>query len=450
MSPLKVAALFLLGVVLLFPNKLAAQEQLSLQDAIRIGLQNNYDIQIAGRQEAIAENNVTRGNAGFLPNVDARGGRTFSENNSRQQFQTGPDRTRNGASSNNLNGSINLNWTIFDGMGMFINYERLKALEKSGALFTRETVQNTLANIFDNYFEVVRQSKKMQAIEDAIAISQARVDIAQAQYEVGVSAKVEILRAQVDFNTDRSELLVQQEALQNAKINLNQLLSRDPNIDFVAVDSIVVDPNLNYGNADAGMLANNPLLGRLKLNQEIASLDIKSVRASRFPVIGVVGAYNFNRSENEPLNEFSPLFNQNRGYNYGLSVSLPLFRGFNTNRLAQNARINLESANLEYKRQQNMLDASLARAYSQYTNRLQLLQLEETNLTLAQENAAIALERYRLGLLTAIELREAQRNQLVAENRLIDIQFQAKAAETELKRISSTLLQEGADRKSVV
>ncbi|MDO6390147.1 TolC family protein [Pontibacter sp. BT731] len=445
MSPLKVAALFLLGVVLLFPNKLAAQEQLSLQDAIRIGLQNNYDIQIAGRQEAIAENNVTRGNAGFLPNVDARGGRTFSENNSRQQFQTGPDRTRNGASSNNLNGSINLNWTIFDGMGMFINYERLKALEKSGALFTRETVQNTLANIFDNYFEVVRQSKKMQAIEDAIAISQARVDIAQAQYEVGVSAKVEILRAQVDFNTDRSELLVQQEALQNAKINLNQLLSRDPNIDFVAVDSIVVDPSLNYGNADAGMLANNPLLGRLKLNQEIASLDIKSVRASRFPVIGVVSAYNFNRSENEPLNEFSPLFNQNRGYNYGLSVSLPLFRGFNTNRLAQNARINLESANLEYQRQQNLLDAALARAYSQYTNRLQLLQLEETNLTLAQENAAIALERYRLGLLTAIELREAQRNQLVAENRLIDIQFQAKAAETELKRISSTLLQEGAE-----
>ncbi|GGG24567.1 TolC family protein [Pontibacter amylolyticus] len=445
MSPLKVAALFLLGVVLLFPHKLAAQEQLSLQDAIRIGLQNNYDIQIAGRQEAIAENNVTRGNAGFLPNVDARGGRTFSENNSRQSFQTGPDRTRNGASSNNLNGSINLNWTIFDGMGMFINYERLKALEKSGALFTRETVQNTLANIFDNYFEVVRQSKKMQAIEDAIAISQARVDIAQAQYEVGVSAKVEILRAQVDFNTDRSELLVQQEALQNAKINLNQLLSRDPNIDFVAIDSIVVDPNLNYGNADAGMLANNPLLSRLKLNQEIASLDIKSVRASRFPVIGVVGAYNFNRSENEPLNEFSPLFNQNRGYNYGLSVSLPLFRGFNTNRLAQNARINLESANLEYKRQQNLLDAALARAYSQYTNRLQLLQLEETNLTLAQENAAIALERYRLGLLTAIELREAQRNQLVAENRLIDIQFQAKAAETELKRISSTLLQEGAE-----
>ncbi|WP_018479763.1 TolC family protein [Pontibacter roseus] len=442
MSPLKAAALFLLGIVLLFPHKLVAQEQLSLEEAIRIGLQNNYDIQIANRQEAIAGNNVTRGNAGFLPNVDARGSRTFTENNSRQSFQTGPDRTRNGASSNNLNYSVNLNWTIFDGLGMFINYERLKALEKSGQLITRETVQNTLASISDNYFEVVRQSKKMQAIEDAIAISQARVEIAQAQYEVGVSAKVEILRAQVDFNTDRSELLVQQEALQNAKINLNQLLSRDPDIDFLVTDSIVVDPSLTYGNADAGMFANNPVLQRLKLNQQIANLDIKAIRASRLPVVSIVSAYNFNRSENEPLNEFSPLFNQNRGHNYGLTVNLPIFNGFNLNRQAQNARINLETADLEYQRQQNQLESALARAYSQYSNRLQLLELEESNLALAQENADIALERYRLGLLTAIELREAQRNQLVAENRLIDIQYQAKAAETELKRISSTLLRD--------
>lgn len=442
MSLIKTAALLLTGLTLLLPASLLAQEQLSLEQAIRIGLQNNYDIQIANRQGAIAENNVTRGNAGFLPNIEARGSRTFSENNSRQSFQSGPDRTRDGASSNNLNTSVNLNWTIFDGMGMFINYDRLKALEKAGTLVTRETIQNTLATIFDNYFEVVRQSKKIQAIQDAIAISEARVEIAQAQYEVGVSAKVEILRARVDFNADQSELLVQQEALQNAKINLNQLLSRDPDIDFIVTDSIVVDPNLTYGNADAGMFANNPLLQRLQLGREIASLDIKAIRASRFPVIGITSAYNFSRAENEPLNEFSPLFNQNRGYNYGLTVNVPIFNGFNINRLSQNARISMQSADLEYQREQNRLEAALARAYSQYSNRLQLLELEETNLILAHENAKIALERYRLGLLTAIELREAQRNQLVAENRLIDIQYQAKAAETELKRISSTLLQE--------
>ncbi|MDX5482798.1 MAG: TolC family protein [Hymenobacteraceae bacterium] len=438
----RAAALLLVGLALLLPGRALSQEQLSLEQAIRIGLQNNYDIQIAGRQEAIAENNVTLGNAGFLPNVDGRASRTFSENNSRQEFQTGPDRVRTGASSNNISYGVNLNWVIFDGLGMFINMDRLKTLEKSGKLFTKQTVENTLANITASYFEVARQSSKIKAIQDAIAISEARVEIAQAQYEVGVSAKVEILRAQVDYNADKSELLLQQELLQNAKINLNQLLGRDPNIDFTATDSILVDTSLQYGTATNELAASNPLLQRLELDRQLAHLDIKAVRASRFPTIGVVSAFNFSRSETEPLNEFQPRFNQNRGYNYGLSLNVPIFNGFNINRQSQNARINLEAANLELKREENRLQSDLARAYSQYANRLQLLELEEINVKLAQENAEIALERYRLGLLTAIELREAQRNELVASNRLIDIRYQAKEAEIEIKRLSSSLVQE--------
>ncbi|OKL41841.1 TolC family protein [Pontibacter flavimaris] len=438
----RAAALFLVGLALLLPSLAQSQEQLSLEQAIRIGLQNNYDIRIAGRQEAISENNATLGNAGFLPNVDGRASRTFSENNSRQEFQTGPDRVRDGASSNNMSYGINLNWVIFDGLGMFINLERLKAIEKSGELFTKQTIENTLAVITASYFEVARQASKIKAIQDAIAISEARVEIAQAQFDVGVSAKVEILRAQVDYNADRSELLLQEEVLQNAKINLNQLLGRNPDIDFVVTDSILVDPTVNYSVAANSLNAANPLLQRLQLERQLANLDIRSVRASRFPTVSVLSAYNFSRSEAEPLNEFQARFNQNRGYNYGLSLSVPIFNGFNINRQAQNARINLETANLELQREENRLQSDLARAYSQYTNRLQLLELEESNLKLAQENAEIALERYRLGILTAIELREAQRNELVASNRLIDIQYQAKAAEIELKRLSSTLLQE--------
>ncbi|WP_347158410.1 TolC family protein [Pontibacter chitinilyticus] len=440
MSPFKACVLLALAALLL-PRQGFSQEQLTLEQAIRIGLEQNYDIRIADKQDDIDANNVTLGNAGFLPTVDARANRTFSENNSRQSFPTGPDRTRNGASSNSLGTNVNLNWTIFDGLGMFINYDRLKAVEKAGKLITRETVENTLADISNAYFEVVRQGRKIKSLQEAIAISQERVNITQAQYEVGVSAKVEILRAQVDYNADRSVLLQQQEMLQNAKINLNQLLGRNPDTDFTATDSIVVDPTISYGNTN-NLLSTNPLLQRLQLNREIAVLDIKAIRASRFPRIGFTSAYNFTRSEAEPLNEYQAQFNRNLGYNYGLTLSLPIFNGFNINRQAQNARISLESNTLEYQREQNALQANLARAYSRYASRLQLLELEENNLKLAEENADIALERYRLGLLTAIELREAQQNQLVAQNRLIDIRYEAKVAETELKRLTSSLLKD--------
>lgn len=440
MSPLKAVALFLLGVVLLFPHPVIAQENLSLEEAIRIGLQNNYDIRIATKQEAISRNNVTLGNAGFLPTVDARATRIFREDNSEQTLQNGDQVVRDGASSNNLNSSVNLNWTIFDGLAMFINYDRLQALKRSGELFTRQVVENTVADITYAYYEVVRQENKIQAIQDAIEISEVRVEITEAQYEVGVSAKVEILRAQVDLNADRAELLRQQELLQNSKIDLNQLLARTPDANFVTSSPIVVDTTLDFGVATNNLALSNPLLRRLQLNREIANLNLKSIRASRFPVIGITSAYSFSRSESEPLNPYSTQSNLNQGYNYGLTVSLPIFNGFNINRLTQNARIDIETSELEYLQEENRLSADLARAYSQYTNRLQLLQLEESNQVLAQENAAIALERYRLGLLTAIELREAQRNELVAENRLIDIRYEAKAAETELRRISSTLL----------
>ncbi len=440
MSSIKATVLFLFGAVLLFPGKAAAQELLTLEEAIRIGLQNNYAIQIAARDEAIASNNVTLGNAGFLPAVDGRGTRTYRSEDTKRVRLNGEETISNGTTSNNLNGSVNLNWTVFDGMGMFINYDRLQALEKSGELFTRETVENSLADITDAYFEVVRQEYKIKAIQDAIEISKARIELVEAQYEVGVSAKVEILRAQVDYNADQSELLNQQESLQNAKINLNQLLGRDPNINFVAQDTINVERNLTYNGINDELTAANPLLQRLQVNRELANLDVKAVRASRFPVIGVTSAYNFSRTEADPVDQLALLYNQNKGLVYGLTLSVPIFNGFNINRQAQNARIAVEAADLEFRQVQNQLQAELARAYSRYTNRLQLLDLEESNLVLAEENAKIALERYRLGLLTSIELREAQRNQLVAENRLIDIRYEAKAAETELKRLSSSLV----------
>lgn len=445
MSPYRAAALLLVVAALLLPQTTFSQEKLTLEEAIRIGLEKNYDIRIADRQEDIAENNVTLGNAGFLPTADGRISRDFTNNNIRNQFENNDPREVNGSKTNVTNASVLLNWTVFDGGRMFIEYNRLQALEKSGKLFTKATVENTVADISDAYYEVVRQARKIRAIEDAIAISEQRVNMTQEQYNVGVSPKVEILRAQVDYNADRSDLLLQQEALRNAKIDLNQLLGRDPNINFDPIDSIIVDKTITIALEEATLLAANPGLQRIQLQRDLAIYDLRSARAQRLPVIGLAGSYGYNRSLQDPVIFGNTVgTNQSRrvGFNYGVVLSVPLFNGFNINRQVQNSRIAIETSTLEFQQEQNRLEAELARAYSQYVNRLELLELEETNLVLAQQNAEIALERYRLGLLTAIELREAQRNQLVAENRLIDIRYQAKTAEIELKRLSSSLVQE--------
>ncbi len=443
MYPIKTLTLLLFA--LLLTNTAFSQKLLTLEEAIRIGLENNYDIRIAANQETIAENNVTLGNAGFLPIADGRVARDFSNNNVRNQFEENEPRIIDNSKNRTTNASVLLNWTVFDGGRMFINYNRLKALEQAGDLLTKATVELTLADIIAAYYEVVRQSQKITAIEDAIEISEQRVKLTEEQVRVGVSAKVEVLRARVDYNADRSELLRQREILQNAKINLNQLLAREPSLSFEVADTIAVDKNIVAYAKQDNLVASNPNLRRLLLQQDIALYDLRAARSLRLPTLGLAGSYGYNQFLQDPVifgNTVGTNESTRRGFNYGVVLTVPIFNGFEISRQIQNARIGVETSTLVFQQEQNRLQAELARAYSRYMNRIQILELEESNITLALQNAEIALARYRLGLLTAIELREAQRNQLVAENRLIDIRYEAKVAETEYKRISSSLLQD--------
>ncbi|UOQ74567.1 TolC family protein [Hymenobacter cellulosilyticus] len=428
------------------PATVAPAPALTLAEAIRIGLENNYNIRLARTDEQIAENNVTRGNAGQLPTVNGNLTRNFNRNNVRQESSSRPEpSTASNALSNQLNANVAATWTIFDGFGMFIAYDRLKALNQSQQLLTRATLEETVADITSAYFAVVRESGKIKSIEEALKIGQARIDLTQARVDVGVSAKVEVLTARVDFNADQSALIQQQEALATAKINLNNLLGRSARLNFQPADSIVVARNLDRDAVAQAIQQNNPRLQQARTNIEVATYDRKLVRASRFPQIGLTSGYGLTRNVNGAAFFGTQLVtntSRNYGLNYGVVASVPIFDGFNRNRLEQNARVVEEQSQLQLSQTQLSLEAEAEQAYAQYQNRLQLLELEEANILLARENVAIALERYRLGLLTPLALREAQRTQLDAEVRLLDIRFQAKQAEIVLRRLSSGLVQQ--------
>ncbi|CAN5919274.1 TolC family protein [soil metagenome] len=421
------------------PGQLLAQEPLSLQQAVQIGLQNNYAIQIASREVTITENNVTLGNAGFLPVVAARASRNNRREDTQQLFLSGLTQERDNAQSQSFNSAIDLNWVIFDGLGMFINQQRLQTFRKAGILFSKATVENTISQITNAYFDVVRQAQKIASIQEAIQISEERIELTQAQYEVGVSAKIAIQTARVDYNADRSELLRQQENLRNAKITLNEVLGRHPDDNFVPTDTIVLAQTFASGSLENLSLGLNPQLQQSKLQQELAYLDLREIRSRRFPVIGLTSSYVFTLSESQAG---FVLQNRSLGFNYGFTVGLNIFNGFDNRRLMQNARIQVQNNELAYRQLENTLQSGLARSWSRYQNRMEILELEQANLLLARQNTDIALERYKLGLLTALELREAQRAQLLAQNRLIDILYEAKEAETELRRLTGNLVQE--------
>lgn len=413
-----------------------AQEKLSLQEAIAIALANNYDIKISRNNVAIAKNNANVGNAGMLPSLTGSYSNGGSVQNTRQTPATGPDRVINGARSTNNDLGADLNWTIFDGFSMFANYDRLKELQKQGEVNARLTILNTVSDVIAAYYDVVRQQQLLIAADSAIDVSVWRTNIAKTKLQLGRGSKLDVLTAQVDYNTDTSNYIQVKNFLQIAKVRLNQLMVRNTGTTFSVADSIDVDKGILFSKQAEIAELQNPNVQNAFINQKIASLNLKSVRGARYPEISLNSGYS--RARSTSPTGFNQRFAAN-GFTYGVTASLNLFNGFLQRQQERNAKIDIENSTLNLNKTKLDVNAQLLTAYQNYATYLDLIKLEQRNVDIAKENLDITMAKYRLGSIAPLELREAQRNAIDAQNRFIEMQYQAKIAETTLKEISGNI-----------
>ena len=413
-----------------------AQERLSLVDAISIALQNNYDIRLINNEELIARNNVNLGNAGILPVVAGSFSTGGSKQNTVQTQSSGTQRVTNGAKSTNLSYGVGLDWTIFDGFAMFANYDRLKALEQQGKINSKAQILTTIGDVVTAYYNLAKQQQLVTAADSAIDVSNLRLRIANNKLEIGRGSKLDVLAAKVDYNTDTSNYMQQKNLLGTNMVTLNQLMARDVNIKFTVDSSLAIHQNLNYTELNTLAAQLNPDLQNAVLTKKIAELNLKVIKAARYPQISLNTGYDINRSTT-PTG-----FNTNfraRGFTYGVGASINIFNGFLQRQNERNAKIGINSADLTIERTQLDLNAQLSSAFQNYSTYLELVKLERGNVEIARENLDITLEKYRLGSIAPLELREAQRNAIDANSRYVEIQYQAKLAEIALKELSGTL-----------
>jgi len=412
------------------------QERLTLQEAITIAMQNNYDIKISKNNVAIAKNNANIGNAGMLPNLTGNYSNGGSIQNTRQTPATGADRVITGAKSTNNDIGADLNWTVFDGFSMFANYDRLKELQKQGEVTSRLAILTTVADVITAYYDVVRQQKLVIAADSAIDISVFRENIAKTKLQLGKGSKLDVLTARVDYNTDTSNYLQQKNALQVAKVRLNQLLVRNVNLTFYVDNDINMDQVLVYSQLAELAEKQNPNVQNAFINQRIATLNLKSIKGARYPVISLNSGYS--RTNSTSPTGFNQKFAAN-GFTYGVVASLNIFNGFLQRQQERNARLDIENSTLNLDKTKLDVSTQLLTAYQNYSTYLDLVKLEQKNVDIAKENLDITLAKYRLGSIAPLELREAQRNSIDAQNRFIEMQYQAKLAEITLKEISGNI-----------
>jgi outer membrane protein len=221
---------------------------------------------------------------------------------------------------------------------------------------------------------------------------------------------------------------------------LNQAIAAPQFTMYDVVDTITINTGISLGEV-MNAAEKNPSMLMAKKNIDIAALTLRQTKADLYPTISFNSAYNFSRTTNQVvINNFSTLFNQVRGLNYGFTATIPILNNFNTRRLIKQAKWGVGYQNIVYENQKSITDLSVINAFQNYEQQKKALALEEENILLARENLDIVFQTYKLGAATLLQLKLAQNSLADAENRLIEARYNAKLSETELMRLSGTLL----------
>jgi outer membrane protein TolC len=419
----------------------SAQRTLTLEEAIANTLQNNYDILLSKNDSAIAAIDYSYRNAAFIPRLNENVGVVWNNNSQKQTLFDGSKRDKSGIRSNNISSQLALNWTLFDGLKMFITRDRLEEVLELGELEIRNQVVNSVATVINNYYNIVRQKQQLRSIEEQMSIDSERVRLDQYRLDVGVGIKPDLLQSKIDLNAQKAAQLQQQALIAQLKEQLNQSMGLKQFTNYEVVDTIVINTGISLGDVLNDAEKNNPSVMMAKKSIDIANLMLKETKANFFPTVSFNSAYNFNRTTNQvAINNFSTLFNQVNGFNYGFTATIPILNNLNNRRLVKQAKWGVTYQNIVYENQKSVTTLSVINAFQSYEQQKKELALEEENILLARENLDIVFQTYKLGAATLLQLKEAQNSLADAETRLIEARYNAKLSETELLRLSGQLV----------
>lgn len=427
----------LLFLLFIAATATAQGQKMTIETAIELALKNNYDIAISKNLSIQASNNNTLGNAGMLPRVDLLASGSLANNATKQEFSNGLVVDKNGVQSKNVTTGAYLTWTVFDGLKMFATYEKLHELERMGELNAKIQIENSIVSVITAYYTIAMQKQLITGLKENIVVSEERLKIAQKKLDIGVISKTDVLQAKVDFNALRSDLIRQNALLSDAKANLNQLLVQPVEQNIDVSDSIPLMNQYKYEDLKNTIMTNNSELLFAQKNIEISKYMIKEGKSLAYPRLNLNANYIFSRSQNQV--GFS-LLNQNLGLNLGFTASWTIFNGFNTSNNVKNLELNLQNSTYEFENLKISTQLNLMKAFKKNQDDIAILKLEEENKLLAKENLEIALERFRLGASTSIELKVAQESFGDSIKRLSDSRFNAKISETQLLKLSGGIV----------
>lgn len=425
----------IVGLLGVFP--LAAQQKLTLQEAINIALKNSLDIQLAQNNVTISTISDDKGFAGGLPVVNA----TISDNEqivSISQKFSDPSRdvSRPNVGSNNLAAGVTASMILYNGNRILATKKRLEEIKGLNQQVLATQIQNTIAAVMTRYYDVVRQQDFLKTIQQSISASEKRIEILNIRKESGLANAADLLQAKIDLNALEQGLQTQQLVIDQTKTDLLNLIFMKPaDAPIVIKDTILVDKGIVLDSIRRYMPTNPSLLAasqQIKVNEWLE----KETAALRYPTLRANTGYNF--TSNKSAAGFA-LLNQSFGPFLGLNLGIPIYNGGVSKKQQQIANINTRNARLQYDNMLLDMETGIVRTYQSYKSNLQQLQTEINNYQLSSELLNLVLNKFALGQSTILDVKQAQVSFENEGFRLVNLSYAAKVAEIELNRIAGKL-----------
>ncbi len=427
---------------------LFGQQPLSKEEALEIALEKNFGIQVSRNNLEISENNSSIFNSGFLPTVSLNGGTNYTSSSAEIEFpgqvsedgSQRPNLNLDNQESQRYNGGVNLNYTLFDGLGRKFTYKKLREQYALSELQLRETIEFTIIQLYSVYFNVAQLTESKSIFKQALEVSKERQLRAESAFKFGQSNKLSVLNAQVDVTNDSISLLEVSQQLDNAKRDLNLLLSQSMDTQFAVSTQVEFVSEIELEELLSKATENNVSLLKQKQNTQINSYDIKVSQSGYLPTVGLVGSYGWNLNKS-PASAFFPGSNNNSfSMSFGANLSWNLFDGGRSMTRVQNAKIALENQKILTEETKLTFDRDLSNALQSFKNAKQIFSIQEKQVETGSYNFERSQAQYNLGSITAIEFRQAQINLRNAQNQRTLAKYQAKLAELQVLQLSGQLL----------
>ena len=438
----------LLFFIRIFTNTTEAQDKLTKEQALDFALENNFGIQVSRNNTEITKNNSNILNSGYLPTISISGGGNYIGSDSEIAFPGQfddqgnpiPNRIFEGQESQRYNASVNLNYTLFDGLGRTYIYKQLKEQYNLSELQLRETIEYSILQIFEVYFSIAQFTESSRIFKQNLEVSKERQKRAQSAFIHGQGNKLAVLNAQVDVTNDSISLIQVNQQLDNSKRDLNLLMNQPIDKDYSVELEVNFVPEIQIESWIDTAPEKNVELLKQKSNSQINSYDIKINQSGYLPTVGLVGSYGWNLNKS-PATAFFPGTN-NTTYSVGVGASLSwnLFDGGRTSTRVKNAKLNFENQELFAQEARLSFDRDLLNALQNYKNTKEIFEIQKKQVETATYNFDRSQSQYQLGSITAIEFRQAQINLANAKNQRAIAKFQAKLSELQLIRLTGELL----------